>query len=246
MPVHDWTRVSAGTFHHFHNGWIIHLSESLNSGLLPEGYYAMSEQHAGQIIPDVLTLQREEWEPDARPHSGALAVVEAPPGTKITQSLENEASYSLRQKTLAIRETGSDRLVAIIEIVSPSNKDRSQSVDDLTAKLHSALKARVHVLLLDLIPPGPHDPHGIHGALCEAYGLEYEQPVDEPLTMSAYVADRRPTAYVEPVAVKQSLIDMPLFVDVDWYVPAPLESTYMQAYRGMPRVWKDILDADNQ
>jgi hypothetical protein len=57
MPVHDWTRVDAGTFHAFHTAWITHLSETLNGGVLPSGYYAMPEQHAGRWIPDVLTLQ---------------------------------------------------------------------------------------------------------------------------------------------------------------------------------------------
>jgi hypothetical protein len=242
MPVHDWTRVSAGTFHHFHGSWIIHLSEALNAGVLPDSYYAMSEQHAGQIIPDVLTLERRELESDISRHPGAVAVAEAPPATQMRQSLDSETSYRRRQKTLSIRETGSDRLVAIVEIVSPSNKDRAQSVQDLVEKLHSALRARVHVLLLDLIPPGTHDPHGIHGAVCDRYDLEYSQPAELPLTMASYAADRKPTAYVEPVSVGQALIDMPLFLDVDWYVPAPLEATYLQAYRGMPSVWKEVLD----
>ena len=39
------------------------MAEALNGGILPAGFYAMAEQHAGQLIPDVLTL---------RP-SGALA-----------------------------------------------------------------------------------------------------------------------------------------------------------------------------
>ena len=56
MPVHDWTSVDAGTFHAFHTAWITHLSETLNGGLLPSGYYAMPEQHAGRSIADVLTL----------------------------------------------------------------------------------------------------------------------------------------------------------------------------------------------
>ena len=30
MPVHDWTRVSAGIFHHFHLEWIGDLSRQLN------------------------------------------------------------------------------------------------------------------------------------------------------------------------------------------------------------------------
>ncbi len=44
MPVHDWTRVEAGVFHDFHNAWISELRGALNEGLLPTGYYAMSEQ----------------------------------------------------------------------------------------------------------------------------------------------------------------------------------------------------------
>ncbi len=57
MPIHDWTRVSAGTFHDFHTAWIAELRRALNGGVLPEGYYAMAEQVANQVIPDVLTLQ---------------------------------------------------------------------------------------------------------------------------------------------------------------------------------------------
>ncbi len=30
MPIHDWARVDAGTFHGFHTAWITHLSEALN------------------------------------------------------------------------------------------------------------------------------------------------------------------------------------------------------------------------
>jgi hypothetical protein len=45
MPIHDWTRVQAGTFHHFHCAWITHMAEALNEGILPAGFYVMAEQH---------------------------------------------------------------------------------------------------------------------------------------------------------------------------------------------------------
>jgi hypothetical protein len=60
MAVHDWTRVDAGTFHDFHSAWITHLKEALNGGVLPAGYYAMSEQWAGRSVADVLTLEAPE------------------------------------------------------------------------------------------------------------------------------------------------------------------------------------------
>ena len=60
MPIHDWTRVEVGTFHHFHHRWIAAIGDSLNGGLLPPGYIAMAEQVTGRPIPDVVTLQTRE------------------------------------------------------------------------------------------------------------------------------------------------------------------------------------------
>src|SRR5205807_524185 len=57
MPVHDWTRVDAGTFHAFHTVWISEIMKALNAGLLPKGYYALAEQVATRMQTDVLTLR---------------------------------------------------------------------------------------------------------------------------------------------------------------------------------------------
>ena len=37
MPIHDWTRVEPGDFHHFHPGWITDFADALNMGGLPPG-----------------------------------------------------------------------------------------------------------------------------------------------------------------------------------------------------------------
>src|SRR5204863_2207406 len=79
MPVHDWTRVDAGTFHAFHTAWVTHLSEAMNGGLLPPGYYAMPEQHLSRSITDVLTLHAGAVSGRASPSEGGVAVAEAPP-----------------------------------------------------------------------------------------------------------------------------------------------------------------------
>src|SRR5439155_22133095 len=85
MPVHDWTRVEAGIFHAFHVAWIPEIQKSLNGGLLPEGYYALAEQHVGRSIADVLTLHASQApieRPPRRlpppPATGGTAVAEAP------------------------------------------------------------------------------------------------------------------------------------------------------------------------
>jgi hypothetical protein len=58
MPIHDWTRVDAGIFHAFHHDWITEIARALNRGLLPASYYALPEQLAGGLGPDILTLRR--------------------------------------------------------------------------------------------------------------------------------------------------------------------------------------------
>src|SRR5437588_13099310 len=97
MPVHDWTRVDAGTFHAFHTSWITHLMEALNAGLLPKGYYALAEQVATRMQTDVLTLRAPL--PDNLPGAGALkgvmAVADAPPRARL--SLRPDPKHTPRQ-----------------------------------------------------------------------------------------------------------------------------------------------------
>src|SRR5271169_6757622 len=82
MPTHDWTRVDANLFHDFHQTWTIAIRNALNGGLLPRGFSALVEQHAGGVVPDVLALQRRS-QPD-RPviPSGGGVVTASPPKTR--------------------------------------------------------------------------------------------------------------------------------------------------------------------
>jgi hypothetical protein len=243
MPVHDWTRVSAGTFHDFHSAWIIHLKEALNSGLLPEDYYAMAEQHVGSMIADVLTLHTGEQAPVQPRGGGPVAVAEAPPGVGRKMVAGPNASYRAARRTLAVRHAANHRLVALVEIVSPANKDRASSVNDLVEKVHSALKHGVHVLAVDLFPPGPWDPQTIHAAVWESFDPEeYAPPAGRSLMLASYVAAPLPEAYVEHVAVSDALPEMPLFLQPNWYVNVPLEATYEAAYRGLPAYWRGVLE----
>jgi hypothetical protein len=247
MPVHDWTQVEAGIFHDFHTVWIGAIRNALNEGLLPQGYYALAEQHMGRPIADVLTLhaspQPPAESPPLPPATGGIAVAEAPPRTRRKQTVEPAALA--RRRSLAVRHVSGHRLVALLEIVSPANKDRLRHVEDFAAKAADALDAHVHLLLVDLFPPGPHDPGGMHGEVLrrlEQSDGPYDLPADEPLTLASYAAGPRLEIYVEHLAVGAALPQMPLFLRPDRYVNAPLEATYQAAYRGMPAFWKDVLE----
>jgi uncharacterized protein DUF4058 len=241
MPVHDWSRVDAGTFHAFHTAWITHLSEALNGGLLPPNYYALPEQHGGRLIADVLTLQVPPPIPAPSQEEGGVAVVDAPP--QVRRKLSSSLAARGSRRTLTIRHVSGHRIVALIEIDSPANKDRAAHVAEFADKEEAALFHGIHVLLVDLFPPGPHDPQGMHAAIWERFDDEpYLLSANEPLTLASYVAGPRPEAYVEHLAVGSPLAEMPLFLNPDRYINVPLESTYLAAYCGMPKFWRDVLE----
>jgi hypothetical protein len=135
-------------------------------------------------------------------------------------------------------------VVALIEIVSPSNKDRADHVRDLATKVVRSLEAGVHVLLIDLLPPGRFDPHGLHGAVWRHFDTTpYDPPADGPLTLVSYAWDGTdPVANIEPVAIGQSLNNMPLFLTAAQHIRVPLEATYQIAYSGMPEFWRQVLE----
>lgn len=240
MPVHDWSSVRAGWFHHFHNSWIYKLTDRLNGGLLPQGFYAAGEQVVGETEPDVLTLhERSSSGLTGRPSApGVLAIEEHPPRVRWTQEAE-EAVYLRKQDRVVIRGSEGDRIVALIEIVSRGNKESRHEFERFLRKVASGLESRFHLLIVDLQPPGPFDPQGIHGAIWDyLFGTSPETPPDRSLTLVSYRAEPVPTAYVEPTAVGARLPDMPLFLDAAWYINVPLEETYMQTWAGIPEPWK--------
>jgi hypothetical protein len=245
MPIHDWTRVDAGIFHDFHVTWIGALRTALNSGLLPPDYYALAEQVAGGIGPDVLALRTPPGSdvPPTGELPGTVVLSETPPKVRFTVCSDG-GPYTRRRRTLVIRHTSGHRIVALVEILSPGNKASRQGLRSFLRKAVAALEQHIHLLQIDLFPPGPRDPQGIHGVLWdELTGDPFELPPDKSLTLAAYSAGLAPTAYVEPVAVGDVLPDMPLFLEPELYVNVPLEPTYLATYAGVPRYYREILEA---
>ncbi len=244
MPIHDWTRVEPGIFHAFHVSWITELQGALNGGLLPPGYYALAEQHAGRIIPDLLTLEMTSPQPRQPDFpSGGTLVADAPPKAQRRHTID--ASSISRQRSLAIRHVSEHRLVALIEIVSPANKDRPSHVAAIAKKAVDALDAGIHVLFVDLFPPGRHDPHGLHGAIHERLddsAAADDVTADRPLTIVSYAAGPRIEVYLHLASVGETLPEAPLFLESDRYVNAPLESTYRTAYAKQPEFWRHVVE----
>ncbi|MGH7194856.1 MAG: DUF4058 family protein, partial [Candidatus Saccharimonadales bacterium] len=239
VAMHDWTKVPHGIYHAFHHRWISAISDELNSGRLPADFYALPEQVAAGFGPDVLTLQSRNSA--SQPTPAAATLPRTQPRTRFMAETEADF-YRRRKKSIAIRHVSGDRMVAVIEIVSPGNKASFHALYALVEKALELLERRIHLLLIDPFPPGPRDPEGIHAALWEQIGGEpFNLPDDQRLTLAAYECNAVTRAFIEAIAVGDRLPDMPLFLEPDGCIMLPLESTYLAAYQVMPRRWRDVL-----
>jgi len=249
MPVHDWSRVEAGIFHDFHHAWIEEIKRSLNSGLLPEDYYAMAEQHAAGFGPDVLTLETSTGNGSvsgACPVSGGnggTGLLLAPPRVPVLAETDMEF-YRRKQNAVAVRLVSGDTIVAMVEVVSPGNEAGQRAMRAFIDKATELLDKGIHLLILDLHRPSRRDPHGIHAVIWEDLtGQETTAAADKPLTLASYESALSIRAYVERVAVGDVLTDMPLFLKPAAHVVVPLEETYAKAFAAVPRRWRRVLEA---
>lgn len=260
MPVHDWSQVDATIFQHFQIAWISQIQRALNGGILPAPYYALAEQQTQRLEPDVLTLRglegpREEVGPigangseDGGNGAGGgvgveVALQRAAP--RVARRDEGEVIFTpRRERAVVVRHVSGDDVVAMIEIVSPGNKDRRRALEAFIEKVGWLLTQGVHQLVLDVHRPGRHDPMGIHPAIwSELTGRALEPLPDRPLGLVAYEQEgERTRAYSEAAGVGDRLPAMPLFLRPGGYVEVPLEATYAAAFAAVPRRWRDVLD----
>jgi hypothetical protein len=245
--MHDWTRVDAGIFHAFHHSWIEEIARALNRGILPADYYALPDQHAAGFGPDVLALQgkvdsNDDDGMDGHASSSGGSVLLATPKLQMTAETDM-AFYRRKQSSIAVRHVSGDRIVAMIEIVSPGNKTSRNGLRAFVEKAAELLDKRIHLLILDPHPPGRRDPNGIHGEIWEEIaGEECTAPADKPLTLAAYESGLSVRAYVVHLRVGDALPDRPVFLEPEKAVMVPLEKTYQAAFDAVPRRWQRVLE----
>jgi hypothetical protein len=250
MPVHDWTRVEPGIFHHFHHAWIEENTRALNRELKGTEYYALTEQIAGGVGPDVLTLQQPLRAPETkkrnRKRQGAgVALAKSPP--KLRFHITNVPLwYSTKKKTVTIRHISEHVVVAVLEIVSPGNKAGKSAMSAFVRKFQDLLSAGVHLAIVDLFPPTLRDPEGIHPIVWgEDENDVFQFDAAKPLVCASYIGGMGAEAFVQPVAVGEKLPTIPLFLTPAEYVPVPLEATYRVAFDSVPDVWREALTSSN-
>ena len=242
MPIHDWKRAPVGLYHHFYQSWAVNLAEGLNDGVLPKCYFALIDQRAIGLVPAILTLARSRMAKKPREPEGGLAVATAPPKARVISQESDADVYAARANRVAIRDTDGE-LVSMIEIVSPGNKHSRQSMKEFIEKTTLMLDQGVNLLIIDLFPPTKRDPDGIHKVIWDQIHEEpFSLPAKKQFTLASYSASASRTAYVENVAVKDTLPAMPLFLFGKRYVHAPLEETYVTTWKRCPAEFREIVE----
>lgn len=219
MPVHDWTRVGPGPFHHFHLNWITALAGWLNTGGLYSEHFALIER-----------VSEESKFEDGY-------------GSAESDELFR---YSQLANRLTIRSE-SGKVVAIIEIVSPGTKGSKPAFESFLDNWLTFLSEGIHMVVIDLFPPSNLDPYGIHDRIWGELHDDLEVnpshfPRGKDRSIVSYFVGGEVTAYFEPLAVGDRLPDMPLFFASDRYQSLPLEATYDQAWQNLPLPYRKRLE----
>lgn len=144
----------------FHNSLAEVLRTELNAQLAAN-YYAVTTTYATYDIIQVAQQERRSISPDvsvwqtkpAPPPAGSVAVVD-PPTAKSSVPLEVE----VRIANVEVHETGTDRLVTAIEILSPVNKRPGSQQEKYLRKRRELFNSDIHVIELDFLRSGQRSP----------------------------------------------------------------------------------------
>jgi hypothetical protein len=137
----------------FHNSLIVYIRDFLRPALHPRYIAAIEERvfvegpREREFIPDVLLKQGRP----PREHGGT-AVLDADEALEVQlPALEMHESYL----EILDRHSG-QRVVAVLEVLSPANKYAGPGRDSYLAKQREVLASQAHLIEIDLLRRGPH------------------------------------------------------------------------------------------
>lgn len=214
-------------------GWASNLVEDLNENRLPDGFIAAERTYAGRI-PEI---DIAAWEKHSVPGptggngTATLAVTAAVVAPDFTGVLKDNAVEETTIHIYAKRRT----LVAVIELVSPSNKDRPSERERFARKVASHLLSGVAVAVVDVVTTMHFNLHDAVAAV-----LAWSDDCKMPGTPTTYAVSYGPKmsdehiladVWLRELAVGRPIPSIPLRHKTDVYVPLELEQTYVTACR---------------
>jgi hypothetical protein len=227
-PVQDYV-----SWEEVHGAWPTSIAYRLNE-ILPPQFRSGVKIHLGTLVEvDIGGFEYENLVAQPlNPSSGADGAWAAESPTVLLETEElTPAEYEVRVYDSSRGRT----LVAAIEVVSPSNKDRPQSRNAFVDKCHAMLQQNVCVVIVDTVT---NLASNLYAELAERLGAKEPAIADSSIyavTCRARPARRgvRVESWEHRLAVGSPLPTLPLYLTETLKVPLELESTYEDTCRGL-------------
>jgi hypothetical protein len=219
----------------FHSKWANVLVDALNETLLPSGYFAEPHVHRGARVEiDAATFEGESA-PHLPARNGATAVLPARTWAPPEPGFVMPAAFPDTFEVRVIDTEAGPRLAAVIELVSPANKDRPEHRRAFAVKCASYLCQGISLIVVDVVTSRAANLHDEIVRLLSNDGA-FLFPAGPPLYATAYRPILRDEAeqtevWLSPLAVGQSLPVLPLAITAELCLPIDLEATYIDACR---------------
>ncbi len=228
MPLHDWSNDEL--WEDLHSYFIIRLADHIRPQL-PAKYVlrlgSLPRLNVGGR-PDVSVRTVNGGAPHTAPTLAPAVQIE--PDAELAVGTIEPGRSIFVQKGAA--------LVAVVEVVSPRNKDRPAARESYTSRYAGYLLGGANLLLIDLLPApaGYSFPDDIAAAI----DVPDQPPLPAPNAVAYRVGEPAATGgtmvavWRRALAVGQPLPTLPLPLTVHESVAVDLESTYMAAANALP------------
>ena len=237
MPLYDLTQLQFprddSIYHHFHAAWLISIADALNQSFPEEsGFEAIFEKKTSPIEADVVTVDTLEEELGSRILKGFDSVELPRPAISFVNPIFPEEA-----KDITIR-TPSGKIISVIKLTSPGNKNTHGKVSNYTANALSYLRQGLNYLIIDVLPPTNFVDifHNLIAELLEGESLH--PPKEKPFYTISYrvllVSDLVIETYPTWFGLGETLPTVPLFLIEELRISIDLETTFMEAFRRLP------------
>ncbi len=220
-----------------HGQWPAMLVINL-SNKLPPRYAAGPHVHLGAYFEiDVASYEEEEATPFSMggdgEGGGVATAVWAPPQPTLTVATDLPVGDEYEVRVYDTKHHR--RLVAAVEIVSPSNKDRPEHRSMFVAKCAALLRQQVSVSIVDVVTVRPFN---LYGELLDSMGqVDPSVPAEPPSVYAATCRLQRADdawrleTWMYPLGVGRTLPTLPLWLADNLAVPLELEASYEETCR---------------
>jgi hypothetical protein len=226
MPLHNWSKLPE--WEGVNQLWISELYYDI-SGKLPAGY------RAGLGTVPALTIGSPSTKPDVSVHESQHGpIADVRPATTTPFDFEPEIDVLTLDPSVVVDIYREHELVAVLELISPRNKDRASARNATRDRIVGYLMLGVHVAYVD-VHPNPSD-FSLADSVAQNLGIQ-QAALPSPHAMAYRVGPpsdklgRSLALCRAQLAIGQALpaIALPLCREIT--IPVDLESTYVKVTR---------------